>query len=72
MVQIKAGGTVKPRAGAPNKVAVVMDEFKEGRLHSGSKKGPLVHNEEDTVNSRCLKPYHRYVVIKNKSLYCHQ
>jgi hypothetical protein len=49
MVQIKAGGTVKPRAGAPNKVAVVMDEFKEGRLHSGSKKGPLVHNQRQAL-----------------------
>lgn len=24
------------------KVAVVMEEFKEGKLHSGSKKGPVV------------------------------
>jgi hypothetical protein len=31
------------------KVAKVMTEFKEGKLHSGSKKGPLVTNPKQAI-----------------------
>lgn len=32
-----------------NKVEKVMREFKEGTLHSGSKKGPLVKNPKQAI-----------------------
>lgn len=32
-----------------NKVKLVMDEFKEGKLHSGSKNGPLVTNPKQAI-----------------------
>lgn len=31
------------------KVSKVMHEFKEDKLHSGSKKGPLVTNEKQAI-----------------------
>lgn len=31
------------------KVKKVMDEFKEGKLHSGSKKGPLVKGKKQAI-----------------------
>jgi hypothetical protein len=31
------------------KVKKVMDEWKEGKLHSGSKKGPVVKNQKQAV-----------------------
>lgn len=31
------------------KVSVVMDEFKHGKLHSGSKSGPIVSNPKQAV-----------------------
>jgi hypothetical protein len=33
----------------PNKVKKVMHEFKEGDLHSGSKKGPVVSNPKQAI-----------------------
>lgn len=33
----------------PGKVSKVMREFKEGKLHSGSKKGPVVKNPKQAV-----------------------
>jgi hypothetical protein len=33
----------------PAKVKKVMKEFKEGKLHSGSKKGPVVKNKKQAV-----------------------
>lgn len=33
----------------PKKVKKVMHEFKEGELHSGSKKGPVVKNQKQAV-----------------------
>lgn len=34
----------------PNsKVGIVMEEFKEGKLHSGSKKGPRVKNPKQAI-----------------------
>ena len=32
-----------------NKVEKVMKEFSEGKLHSGSKKGPVVHGRKQAV-----------------------
>lgn len=32
-----------------NKIDVVMREFKEGKLHSGSKKGPIVSNPKQAI-----------------------
>lgn len=34
---------------AKNKVAKVMREYKEGKLHSGSKKGPEVRNPKQAI-----------------------
>lgn len=34
---------------AANKVAKVMGEFKAGKLHSGSKKGPMVGGRKQAV-----------------------
>lgn len=34
---------------APGKVKKVMKEFKSGKLHSGSKKGPLVKSQKQAV-----------------------
>ena len=34
---------------ARKKVKKVMDEWKEGKLHSGSKKGPIVKNQKQAV-----------------------
>ena len=31
------------------KVGKVMKEYKEGKLHSGSKKGPVVHSKKQAV-----------------------
>lgn len=31
------------------KISKVMEEFKEGKLHSGSKKGPVVTNPEQAI-----------------------
>jgi hypothetical protein len=33
----------------PAKVAKVMKEFKKGKLHSGSKKGPVVKSRKQAV-----------------------
>lgn len=33
----------------PLKMKMTMDEFKEGKLHSGSKKGPLVTNPKQAI-----------------------
>lgn len=34
---------------AQGKVKKVMDEWKSGKLHSGSKKGPVVENQKQAV-----------------------
>jgi hypothetical protein len=41
----KAKKTPKPKA----KVKMVMEEFKKGKLHSGSKKGPKVKNPKQAI-----------------------
>lgn len=33
----------------PDKVQTVMKEFKSGKLHSGSKKGPTVKNRKQAI-----------------------
>lgn len=37
------------KAPKKNKVKVVMEEFKKGELHSGSKKGPRVTNPKQAI-----------------------
>lgn len=32
-----------------HKVKKVMEEYKKGELHSGSKKGPIVHNPKQAI-----------------------
>lgn len=32
-----------------NKIKKVMNEYKAGKLHSGSKKGPIVHNRKQAL-----------------------
>lgn len=39
----------KAKTKAKSKVEKVMREFKEDKLHSGSKKGPLVHNPKQAI-----------------------
>ncbi len=39
----------KPKSKGKAKIKVVMEEFKEGRLHSGSKHGPLVGNPKQAI-----------------------
>jgi Family of unknown function (DUF6496) len=39
----------KTKAGRKAKVAKVMDEYKRGALHSGSKKGPRVKSRKQAV-----------------------
>lgn len=34
---------------AKNKIRTVMKEFKEGKLHSGSKKGPVVTSPKQAI-----------------------
>jgi Family of unknown function (DUF6496) len=46
--QKKASNKKAPTA-AQKKVAVVMHEFKEGELHSGSKDGPIVTNPKQAI-----------------------
>ncbi|NBW28915.1 hypothetical protein EBR37_00840 [bacterium] len=42
------GGAMKPTK-AQAKVSKVMKEFKEGKLHSGGKKGPVVKNPKQAI-----------------------
>jgi hypothetical protein len=39
----------KTKRGKKAKVKLVMDEWKSGNLHSGSKKGPVVTNQRQAV-----------------------
>lgn len=38
-----------PKGKEQRKVKKVMEEYKEGKLHSGSKKGPVVENKKQAV-----------------------
>ena len=40
---------MKKQTKAAKKTAKVMKEFKAGKLHSGSKKGPLVKNPKQAI-----------------------
>lgn len=46
---IKEKPKPKPKPKKKNKVSRVMDEWKEGKLHSGSKKGPIVENQKQAL-----------------------
>jgi len=48
-----------------NKIAVVMHEFKAGKLHSGSKHGPLVTGEKQAI-AIALSEQRRYGIKKRK------
>lgn len=39
----------KKKAKKVNKIKKVMKEFSEGKLHSGSKKGPIVTNPKQAI-----------------------
>ena len=39
----------KPKSKGKAKIKVVMEEFKEGKLRSGSKKGPVVTNPKQAI-----------------------
>lgn len=39
----------KPKSQGKAKIKVVMEEFKEGKLHSGSKHGPVVRNPKQAI-----------------------
>lgn len=43
------GGMGKQVLNAPGKVKKVMKEFKTGKLHSGSKKGPVVKSKKQAI-----------------------
>ena len=45
----KAKPIKKKTPKAKSKVRVVMEEFKKGELHSGSKKGPRVTNPKQAI-----------------------
>lgn len=40
---------MKTKSSKSKKVRKVMEEYKEGKLHSGSKKGPKVKNRKQAV-----------------------
>ena len=50
-IEIEHKGKKKPEPKKPGKEKMkkVMSEFKEGALHSGSKKGPVVTNPKQAV-----------------------
>lgn len=39
----------KKKTHAQKKIKKVMEEYKEGSLHSGSKKGPVVSNRKQAI-----------------------
>lgn len=39
----------KPKQKGQRKIKKVMREYKEGELHSGSKKGPLIKNKKQAL-----------------------
>src|SRR5262249_20031681 len=46
---VKAPKVMPPVKGGKGKVEATMHEFKEGSLHSGSKKGPKVTNRKQAI-----------------------
>ncbi len=49
MKKQKKASNKKPTLAQKKKVAIVMHEFKEGELHSGSKDGPIVTNPKQAI-----------------------
>lgn len=49
IVKIVKGDNMKVKDVFKSKVKKVMHEYKEGELHSGSKKGPTVKNRKQAV-----------------------
>ena len=50
MKKLKKNKSLKPKAKKKSsKVEKVLHEYKEGELHSGSKKGPMVKNRKQAV-----------------------
>ncbi len=49
MKKQKKASTKKPLSPSEKKVAIVMHEFKEGELHSGSKDGPIVTDRKQAI-----------------------
>ena len=47
--QKKTKHTMPPKKTIQKKVAKVMNEYKQGHLHSGSKHGPVVTNQKQAV-----------------------
>ena len=45
----KSTGMTTPKKVSKGKVEVVLKEYKEGKLHSGSKKGPVVKSKKQAV-----------------------
>jgi DNA-directed RNA polymerase subunit E'/Rpb7 len=39
----------KKKKRTKSKIGIVMEEFKQGKLHSGSKKGPIVTNPKQAI-----------------------
>ena len=48
-VEIKRKKKRKKMGSGEKKIERVMDEFKEGKLHSGSKKGPKVKKRDQAI-----------------------
>jgi uncharacterized protein DUF6496 len=46
---IRKGSSMKKKTKAQIKIHKVMHEAKEGKLHSGSKKGPIVKNRKQAI-----------------------
>ena len=45
----KVAKKVLKKPAAKKKIKKVIHEYKEDKLHSGSKKGPLVHNKKQAI-----------------------
>lgn len=66
----KAKNIKKSNVKKENKVEKVMHEFKEGALHSGSKKGPEVKNKKQAIAialSEARKAGEKVKPLKKKS-----
>jgi len=49
LVVSRRGSDMKKPTKAEKKIGKVMGEYKEGKLHSGSKKGPVVKSKKQAV-----------------------